>query len=163
MIFKTINSKILSVLLVTILISISTFQTINIISIKGNVYLSVIYFSFILTILGILFNIFITYIYNLIIFKFITGNSINNKIIFINFLLIEICCGFFYKEFMIKLIGINNNYFTIALYILNPFLVLIEYLFYRTLVKYEEVNKKEHLILYILLNFLIPIIFSIFF
>jgi hypothetical protein len=150
---KFTRSKItLSVLLVCS-VFITIIQTMNALN-KNTLTLSIIYFSIILSSVLIIVNIFFTYFFNLLIYKFIVGKNFSNKIIFFNIILIQLILNTVFIMLIKYLFEITNFWFLVF----NPFYLFMQYILYLYLIKYELASSKRVLI-YIVINLILPILF----
>lgn len=152
-VIRLIKSKILSAIMLLSLIFISILQAVSVID-KDQLTLATIYFLCIIAIISIICNVFFTYIFNLLIYKFIVGMNFSNKTIFLNIISFQLLISLIYS-ILLKVIFYIDNFWIL---LLNPISLVTQYLVYLYLVEYEKAKNKRVLI-YLGVNLIIPIIF----
>jgi hypothetical protein len=154
LIVKIISSKITAISLLLVFIVTSIIEMLNVIT-KDQMTLGVAYFSIIISVLIIIFSVLIQYIINLYVYRFIIGQDVKRKIVFFNFLLLQMLAGLVFELLNIFLIKGGNSW---LLLLFNPLFYIVQYIFYLYLINYEQTKKKATFI-YIILGMAVPILF----
>lgn len=135
------KSKVIPVIFIPLIVIMSIIPAIY--SIKSSQYAStIIYIIVIFSIISTTISIGLSYLVYFILFNFIAQKKLNSNIVIFNFLMTIIFSNELFKIIITYILKINYQFTFWA----NPLMFLCEYIFYRYMVKKENITKKKSII-----------------